>query len=531
MRDRVGDRSRFYMPCLGAVSGLFCLLISKPNDDDSFYMSRAVLDWDRLWSPIVVDFPFAFTNGAGGIFTSLPSYEHFLAGIAGFTGTHPLDIYYFAAPAFVGFLLPFAWYLCLRGFGLRAHGAFVGTAFIVILMLLDGVTIRGIANFSLFRIWQGKVVLISVVTPLAFKAARDAIDNQGIGPWVRLVLIGIVGIGLSTTAAFFLPILVGVAGTAWWLTMPALTAIWRAPAAALAIFLYPAICILPIYRTVAGTNMIFASPFAFDLTDTLKLVYGSTTSPTLIAALAGATGLLAARRFRLLFWAVIGTAVIALPPAWPPTASLIVRYGTSPDALWRLAYAAPVILTVGLGLGACAEMPPLRRVSGAVLAAFAAFTAAAALSRAPLSPFAADNVTFPTLSYKVDPARLAAAETLLRELPAGTILAPESLSVTLPLISSKLQLTNFRDFDATLELVIRGHPDKAKALDQAWEYVSGAPDRLAAFKEVLGWGLDYIVLDPAMPDDREAIAALTGAGYQEMLTGRTKYKVFQRHGL
>jgi hypothetical protein len=344
-------------------------------------------------------------------------------------------------------------------------------------------------------------------------------------------VIGVVGIGLSTTAAFFLPILVGVAGTAWWLTMPAMATIWRAPAAALAIFLYPAICILPLYPTVSGTNMIFASPFAFDLTDTLNLVYGPTICPTLVAALAGAAGLLATRRFRLLLWVVVCTAIIALPFAWPRTANLIVRYCTSPDALWRLAYATPVILTVGLGLGACGETPPIRRMSGALVVACAALTAAVALLQVPFSPFAADNVAFPILAYKLDPARLAAARTLVRELPTGTILAPESLSVTLPLISSKLQLTNFRDFDATLELVVQGHSDRAKALELAYDYVSGfdsTSDQLNAFKEILGWGLDYVVLDPAMPDNRKAIAALARAGYREVMTGRTQYSVFQR---
>jgi hypothetical protein len=533
VRGRADDFSRFYMLGLGIVSALVCLLVSKPNDDDSFYMSRAVLDWDRLWHPIIIDYPFAFVSGAGGIFTSLPSFEHFLAGIAGCTGTHPLVFYYFVAPAFIGFLLPFAWYLCLLRFGLRAHGAFIGTALIVILMLLDGTTIRGIANFSLFRIWQGKVVLVSVVTPLAFEAALAAVTGYGAGRWLRLLMMGVVGIGLSTTAAFFLPVLVGAAGIACWLIMPSMATIWRAPAAALAIFLYPAICVLPLYRTVSGPNMIFAAPFAFNLTDTLHLVYGPRGGPTLVAALAGAAGLLVTRRFRLLIWAAVCTAIIALPLAWPPTANLIVRYGTTPDALWRLAYATPVILTVGLGLGAFSEAPPIRRVSGALVVACAALTVAVALLHVPFSPFTAANVSFPTLAYKLDSARLAAARVLVRDLPKGTILAPESLSVTLPLISSKLQLTNFRDFDATLELTIEGHPDQAKTLELSYEYVSGfgdTSDQLAAFQRVLGWGLDYVVLDPAMPDNREAIVALTRAGYRELMAGRTQYRVFQRPG-
>ncbi len=530
MRHRARDFSLFYMAGLGLVTGLVCLLVSKFNEDDSFYMSRAVLDWDNWWRPIAVNYPFAFVNGASGIFTSLPSFEHFASGIAGLAGTHPLDIYYFAEPAVIGFLLPFAWYFCLLRIGLSRHGAFVGTAFIVILMLLDGTTVRGVANFSLFRIWQGKVVLISVVTPLAIKSALDAIDDGGRGDWIELLVIGVAGIGLSTTAAFFLPVLVGVAGFAWWLTRPAMATIWRPPAAALAVFLYPAICILPIYSTVSGPGMIFAAPFAFNLTDTLNLVYGLTVSPTLIAAVAGILGLLATRRFRLLLWVAIWTAIIATPLAWPPTANLIVRYGTSSDAFWRLAYASPVILTIGLGLGACGEARWGRRASGILVAVCATGTVAAAMLQAEFSPFAAANVIFPTLHYKIPPKRLAAAQVLVRDLPAGTMLAPVSLSVILPLISSKFLLTNFLGFDAVLQLQADGHPDQADALEKAFEYVSGrrkTPDRLTAFQEVVSWRPDYVVLDSAMSDPSDAIATLTKAGYRELESGVVAYRVFR----
>lgn len=356
-REGLRDPDRAGLLALACGTGLVCLLVSKPNDDDSFYLSRAVLAWEAMWRPILVDFPFVFTNGAGGIFTSLPAFEHLLAGLAGFASVHPMDVYHLASPAFCGFLLPYAWALALRRLGLTRRGALLGSLAIVMLMLLDGTTIRGVANFSLFRLWQGKVVLVSVLTPLAFRAALDAVDWPGPRAWTRSLLLGVAGIGLSTTAAFFLPVLVGVAGFAWWLTRPRRAALWRAPVAALMVFAYPALCILPIYRSVHGVTQVFASPFAFGLWDTLMLVYGAQINPTLISALAALSGLLLMRRFRLALWAVIATAAIALPLAWSPSADLIVRYATSPDALWRLAYATPILLLVGLGAGGFADAP------------------------------------------------------------------------------------------------------------------------------------------------------------------------------
>ena len=530
VRPRARDPVLSYMAALACITSLVALLANKFNEDDSFYMSRAVLSWDNFWHAIPIDYPFAFVNGAGGIFTSLPSYEHFVAGIAALTGLHPLDIYYLVAPAIIGFLLPFAWYVCLRRVGLGTRGAFVGTAFIVILMLLDGTTVRGTANFSLFRIWQGKVILISVLSPLAITTALDAVEHASPRSWLNLLVLGIVGLGLSTSAAFFLPILVGVAGFSWWLIMRPTTPIWPVPLAAMVVFAYPALCILPLYRTVSGPGMIFASPRGSNLADTLRLVYGSTLSPTVVAAIMGVVGLLVARRFRLLLWIVLWTSAIALPVAWPTTAQLIARYGTSTDALWRLAYASPVILTVGLGLGACSEVPRLWFASGAALATCAALTGAFALLHVAPSPFAAAGVIFPTLAYKVPPASLIAAESIVKKLPAGTMLAPESLSVVLPLLTGKLRLTNFRSFDAPLQLILEGHPAEAYALIKAFQYVSGIgnpSDQLAAFNQVIGWGLDYVILGPRMPDQQDGAATLDRAGYREQMIGLADYRVFQ----
>jgi hypothetical protein len=277
--------------------------------------------------------------------------------------------------------------------------------------------------------------------------------------------------------------------------------------------------------------MAFASPLAFNLTDTLKLVYGPTMNPTLIAALLGVLGLLATRRFRVLVWLTLWAVMIAFPLAWPPAASLIVRYGTSSDALWRLAYASPVILTVGLGLGACCEARLVRRMSGVLLAGGAACVIAAALLQVDFSPFAAANVVFPTLAYKIPPDRLAVARAMVRDLPAGTMLAPASLSVILPLISSSIRLTNFRDFDAPLQLLVDGHPGQADALEKAFEYVSGlggASGRADAFRQVAGWGPNYVVLEPGMHDSDDAIALLKELRYREVMIGITVYRVFQR---
>jgi hypothetical protein len=522
----------FTLQCLVAIALITAsasLLINKFNEDDSFYMSRAVLDWENWRLPIQIDYPFAFTSGAGGLFTSLPSFEHFISGIAGLTGLHPLDVYYLVAPAIVGFLLPLAWYTSLRRVALGIHGAVIGTAFIVTLMLLDGTTTRGIADFSLFRLWQGKVILICVLTPLAIATAVDAVEQGSFRQWAALVLLGVAGLGLSTTAAFFLPVLVGVTGLSWWLTMRSRAPVWRAPLASLAVFAYPALWILPLYSAVSGAGMIFASQLSFDLIDTLKLVYGSVLSPTVIAAALGASALLVAGRLRLILWIAIWTATIALPMALPPTASLIVHYGTSADAMWRLAYASPVVLIIGLGLGVCSERPRFRPAAMAVLAIFAAAVPILALMQAEVSPFSAKDVIFPTLAYKVPPARLIVAQAIAQDLPPGTILAPEKLSVVLPLVTGKLRLTNFRSFDAPLQLILDGRPADAEALARAFDYVSGfaaTPEHFAAFKKVIGWRLNYVVLGPDMSDQCSAATALIDSGYQEWTLGISDYRLF-----
>ena len=521
--------SWFILLCSVAAAAL-ALLANRPDADDSFYMARAVLDWENWSAPIAPVYPFAFVLGAGGRFPSLPSWEHFAAAIGGLTGLHPLSVHHLVMPVLIGMLVPFAWYCVLARVSHTRRAALAGMVAILLLMVLDGTTHRGIANFGLLRIWQGKVVLVAAIAPLAMAVALDVMRHGRAADWARLVLLGFVGMGLSTTAAFYLPILVGLAAGTFWLVYLPASGIWRPVLAALAVFAYPAVVVLPFYRGLAGPETIFASVIASDLREILLVVYGTPTAPLVVAAAVAVVGLALARRTRLLGWFVLWMAALAVPLAWPPSADFIVSRLTSADAMWRLAYAGPVVLLVGAGIGSLMELRWLRpAVMVALAGGFVAAGALAIRGIAP-SPFAGGGVRFPTLALKVAPEPLAAARVLLDGLPAGTMFAPRELSTVLPLLSARQRLANFREFDAAPQLVLEGQRGLAEDLTRAHDWISGLPvagDAAGSLGRVVAVGIDTVVLSPGMP---VAEALLEEAGFRRVALA-TPYAVYRRGGL
>ncbi|MCX7383162.1 MAG: DUF6077 domain-containing protein [Alphaproteobacteria bacterium] len=529
-----GERAReagswFLLACCLAA-GAIALLANRPDADDSFYLARAVLDWENWTSPIVPVYPFAFTEGSGTRFTSLPSWEHFAGAIAGLTGSHPLTIHHLVLPALAGAAVPYAWFCALTRISHTNRAALAGVAAILLLMLLDGTTHRGVAYFGLLRIWQGKVVLTAVIAPLAIAVALDTMRHGRPADWVRLLLLGFVAMGLSTTAAFYLPILVGLAAGSFWLVYLPPTRIWQPPLAALAVFAYPALAVVPFYRGLAGGDALFPSVIASNLHEILLIVFGTVKAPTVIALGAAVIGLALARRSRLLGWFTLWTAALAVPLAWPPAADFIVARLTSTDAMWRLAYAGPVLLAIGAGIGALIELRPLRLLVPLGLAGGYALAMFLALRGLPPSPFV--GLRFPTLALKIEPGALTASRLLLDRLPAGRLLAPRELSTVLPMLSGRQRLANFREFDAPKQLVFDGRRKLGEELALAHDWISGLPfagDPRPALAAVMRAGLDTVVLSPATANLAAAETVVVEEGFQR-LDLPTSYLVFRRPG-
>lgn len=495
--------------CLAAA--LVALLANRPDSDDSFYLARAVLDWEHWSEPIAPVYPSAFTGGAGTRFTSLPSWEHFAAAIAGVSFVHPLAIYHRLLPALAGFLVPFAWYCALTRISHTRRAALLGVAAILLLMVLDGTTHRGVAFFGLLRIWQGKVVLVALIAPLAIAATLDVMRHGRAVDWARLLLLGLVGMGLSTTAAFYLPILVGLAGGTFWLVYLPPTRIWQAPLAALAVFVYPALAVVPFYRGLAGGDALFPSVIASNLREILLIVFGSATAPTVIALAVALAGLALARRTRLLGWFTLWTAALAVPLAWPPAADLIVARLTSADAMWRLAYAGPVLLAIGAGTGALTTMQPLRLLAPLGIAAGFAAAVLLGLRGMPPSPFADPALRFPSLALKMSVEPLATARVLLERLPPGRILAPRALSTALPMLSARLLVTDPRPYEIRAAM-----PGALGDLGRAFDLLDGensTGDSIAALERTATRGIDMVVVPATLPDRAMVAEALLSLGF------------------
>ena len=182
-------------------------LMNRPDADDITFFHRAVAQLSHLGDPIL-------TNDTTSDIANLPdpvtgylltSYEFLCALLAHTFGLNPLSMYQNGAGAVASALVAPVYYLLFRRFGLRPLSAVAGVAGVIAFLLLDGNDHHSMGNFAFVRLWQGKAVLLTVLTPYTLTAVIKQLDAPSHRNWVRLLYAGIAATGLSTIGCFFGP--------------------------------------------------------------------------------------------------------------------------------------------------------------------------------------------------------------------------------------------------------------------------------------------------------------------------------------
>ncbi len=202
----LGSRTHLMAAATTLGLGVFTMFVRNPNSDDIYYVNRSV--WvaqrgtfptrDTIFSAAhfhsTYGFPVASVEGLLG------SLAH-LFGYGGATFT-----YLVAAPVFVVLAAWALWRLTAAWAPRRALLVFM-VAILVYLWCAAGT----IGDFAYARMWQGKVLGICLVVPLAWlyltRLARAS--RTGDKAWTMFLLLGlgVAFVGLSTTGIIMAPVM------------------------------------------------------------------------------------------------------------------------------------------------------------------------------------------------------------------------------------------------------------------------------------------------------------------------------------
>jgi hypothetical protein len=205
--------SHLLLLALGIGSGVTVLFVLRPNQDDVVYFHGALTQLSHLSDPILTRQTSVDVDAAAFSPVHLAtSHEMLMAFLGYFLGGDPLYFYQVVGHVIAVFSIPFVFYFCARCFGLDRWPAACGAACVIAFLLIDSSGQASYGNTALTRTWQGKAMVWVVFTPVAlslsyrFMVAGSRLDIL----W--LTLLGISGVGLSSSVLYLIPATVGSAG-------------------------------------------------------------------------------------------------------------------------------------------------------------------------------------------------------------------------------------------------------------------------------------------------------------------------------
>jgi hypothetical protein len=311
-------------------------LLVKPDADDAYYVNRATwvaqhgvpVTMDTMFSPGALP-----TTYGGGL--PVASVEALQGAIAHALGLQaPTVAYLVFAPLLAAGFGWTTWRLIRLWAPRRALVAFLVA---VVFVLVSGQSVVG--NYSVGRIWQGKVIAFAVLLPLVWRAFSRVADRSGDRQHLYLFCCGIAFVGLTSTSVLLAPVLVGAALVASWILRSRALALGAAAflaaplAAGIAVTLGPG--------QVGGVD-----PVALPTSAAFTILFG----PAALMVLVGVAGLVLGPQVVrapysvLLLCGSIVTFVVLLPGVFQLVNAVT---GAGPVA-WRLMLGVPIWVLVGL---------------------------------------------------------------------------------------------------------------------------------------------------------------------------------------
>lgn len=240
-----GKGYRFRLPhlflmVLGLAYAILALFVRRPNQDDVVYVHRVLTQLLHLNQPIYLRQTSVDMDAAAFSPVHLAtSYEMFMAFLGHYLRIDPLYFYQVVGHVLAAFSAPFVFYWCARIFGLRGWAAAIGALFGMVFLFfadlssfgallgagyhliagqtLSSINTAGMLGFATVSgyLWQGKPIVWILLLPIGLALTYRYLTKGTRVDLVWLTFLGIAGVGVSNTALYLIPAVIGCAWIAF----------------------------------------------------------------------------------------------------------------------------------------------------------------------------------------------------------------------------------------------------------------------------------------------------------------------------
>jgi hypothetical protein len=410
------------------------LFIVNSDGDDSYFVSRSVA------TAALGRIPFKdaiFTSGAVGPVAGEPpvsSIEVLAGSLARIAGVPTASFVYYLLLPVVTFAAVWAvWRLSRTWAPRRAVACF---AIAAVYLLWSGLGPASLGSFHLLRMWQGKAVMVSALVPLLYVHLTRWAERRRRRDLVMLAACGVAATGLTSSAAFVLPLVVGAAAVPLIVSGRVRTGL--------------AACVALAYPVAAGAVVTLqnhdtsVTGFVGDASDDFRWVL-----------LYSAPGVLAGCALWLAPWtarrgvpALIGTGVavvitLLLVPGVLGLASDVTGAG---QVLWRTMWVVPAPVLIGLLATVRIPLPAGgRRAPGVLAAALPAAALAVTMVAGGTPVWSAENgsIVASRPSWKLPPEQVGTARAVVAlARTGGVVVMPPPYMRAVPLLTARVHAAN-----------------------------------------------------------------------------------------
>lgn len=448
------------------------------------------------------------------IFPPIASFEALAGTVAGGAGMAAPDLVYLWIPPLASALAVLATWRLLRSWRVRMAGVALSVA--MIFLLLAAQDDRTLGNLFIGRIWGGKIVFLAVLVPLLFALLAHYAQQPTGRRLVLLAAAGTAGVGLSSTGIFVVPLI--AAGI---MAPLALRAARQALAGFVATSAYPlgaGVAILAVGGRNAQ-NYREADVVSGKLVDDV-LGDGFLAFAAVLAVLVGPALIPRIRAARMTAATVLLVAVMFAPSV----PLLVFRLTGLGEVLWRLIWAVPIAVLVGVLVTAVAPRirSPVVQAAPAVLLVAALAIWGTPLWSPPGRPTIAAKPTLKRFPAELEPARMILAEAR----DGDVVLAPGAISQTILVLSGTVTTVASRPFYARALEDVPGGRARARLLLLAFAEGGLGPVRGPLARDVekvdateVERALRAVGVDLACVKGPGAERVLADAGYEAAVEG------------
>ncbi|GGV28216.1 hypothetical protein GCM10010182_58970 [Actinomadura cremea] len=412
-----------------AVASLFVL---NSDGDDAYFVSRSVATAETGRIPMN---DVIFTSGTTDQIAGEPpvsSVEVLAGALARILGVPGASfVWYVLLPA-ATFLAIWALWRLVRAWAPRRAAACFAVG--AVYLLWTGLSPASLGSFHLLRMWQGKAVLVSLLVPLLFAYLTHWAERRTRRDLVLLGAAGVAAVGLTSTAAFVVSLVVLAAAVP--LVVSGRVRTGLAACAAMAYPVASGLAVILLYESVSVHGAVHDAPAGYRAV----LLYAT------LGVLAGCALWLAPWTVRPGVPALIcgGVAALLTLLILPGVLALAADVTGAGQVLWRTMWLVPAPALIGLlaAVRLPAGMRP--RAAGRGVRVAAAGAPAAVLVVAvvaggnPVWAESNGSVVADRPAWKADPAHVGTARAVVAEAgPGGIVVMPGRYMRIVPLLTTE----------------------------------------------------------------------------------------------